>query len=82
MIQNVVFSKDLKNLAHIAVATRKANYVLSIIKRLFKCRDKLKVKKLDTSLVWSNLEYKVQIWNPYLKKDTSSILRLNLTTLK
>ncbi|CAF0824973.1 unnamed protein product [Brachionus calyciflorus] len=59
----VIFSKYLKNSAHIAVATRKANYALSIIKRSFKCRDKLTIKKL-TSLVRPHLEYAVQVWNP------------------
>ena len=69
----VVFSNDLKNSAHIAVATRKANYALSIIKRSFKCRDKVTIKKLYTSLVRPHLEYAVQVWNPHLKKDTNSI---------
>ncbi|CAF1134095.1 unnamed protein product, partial [Brachionus calyciflorus] len=68
---DVIFSKDLKNSAHIAVEPRKANYALS--KRSFKCCDKLIIKKLYTSLVRPHLEYAVPVWNPYFKKDINRI---------
>ena len=69
----VVFSNNLSNSAHIGVATKKANQVLGLIKRSFKYRDKNTIKKLYTSLVRPQLEYAVQVWNPHLNKDISSI---------
>ncbi|CAF1105363.1 unnamed protein product [Brachionus calyciflorus] len=69
----VVFTKDLKNSAHIAITTRKANYTLSLIKRSFKYRDKFTIKKLYTSLVRPHFEYAVQVWNTYLKQEINII---------
>ena len=69
----VTFGKDLKNSAHIAVATKKTNYALNIIKKSFKCRDKSTIKKFYISLVRPHLEYAVQVWNPHFKKKITSI---------
>ena len=55
----VIFSSELKNSAHIATATRKANHALGLIKRSFKTREKNTIKKLYTSLVRPHLEYAV-----------------------
>ncbi|CAF0832674.1 unnamed protein product [Brachionus calyciflorus] len=71
----VVYTKDLKNSAHIAIAARKANYALSVIKRSFKYCNIYTIKKLYTSLVRPHLEYAVQVWNPFLKQEINIFMK-------
>lgn len=69
----VIFSDELKNSTHVAAATKKANQVLGLIKRSFRTREPNTIKKLYTSLVRPHLEYAVQVWNPFHKKDIATI---------
>jgi hypothetical protein len=69
----VIFRNDLKSSAHVAAAVRKANQALGLIKRSFRHREIITIKKLYTALVRPHLEYAVQVWNPYLKSDITSI---------
>ena len=71
----VYFTGDLKNREHVARAVMKANKTLGMIKRCFKNRDKYLIKKLYTSMIRSHLEYAVQVWSPFYKKDISNIER-------
>ena len=50
-------------------AARKANSTLGMIKRNIKSRDKDIIVRLYKTLVRPKLEYCVQAWNPFLKKD-------------
>jgi hypothetical protein len=58
------------------VAVKNANSTLGIIKRHFKCRRKDVILKLYKSLVRPKLEYCVQAWCPYLKKNIDNIERV------
>ena len=50
-------------------AAKKGNRMLGMIKRTIVSRDKEIIVKLYKSLVRPHLEYCVQAWNPFLKKD-------------
>ena len=50
-------------------ASKKGNQILGMIKRTIESRDKEIIVKLYKTLVRPHLEYCVQAWNPFLKKD-------------
>jgi ribonuclease P/MRP protein subunit RPP40 len=52
-----------------AETVKKSNRILGIIRRNFNCFDKNVILKLYKHLVRPHLEYCVQAWSPYLKKD-------------
>ena len=52
-----------------AKAVKKANAVLGMIKRNIHFKSKDVIVKLYKSLVRPRLEYCIQAWSPYLKKD-------------
>jgi hypothetical protein len=58
------------------VAVKNANSTLGIIKRHIKTRRKDVITKLYKSLVRPKLEYCIQAWRPYLKKDINNIERV------
>ena len=51
------------------IAAKKANLALGMIKRNIKTRKKDAMVRLYKALVRPKLEYCVQAWSPYLKKD-------------
>ena len=62
-------SNNFKFSSHISKIASKANSVLGRINRAFTFKDKELMKQLYTSMVRPHLEYAVQSWSPYLKKD-------------
>ena len=52
-----------------AAASRKGNQILGIIKRNFSFMDKGMFLKLYKSIVRPHLEYAIQAWNPYTRKN-------------
>jgi hypothetical protein len=50
-------------------AAKKGNRMLGMMKRTIVSREKEIIIKLYKSLVRPHLEYCVQAWNPFLKKD-------------
>lgn len=65
----VYVSDDFKVSTQCKEAVNKANRVLSYIKRHFRNRTKEIILPLYNSLVRPHLEYAVQFWCPYLRKD-------------
>lgn len=65
----VLFTPNLKLSEHISKITRKANSVVSIIKRSFSCLGKAMFCTLRVSLFRPHLEYASQVWNPHLIRD-------------
>ena len=65
----VWISSDLKPAQHIGKVTAKANRIVGLIKRNFSYMDIEMCKSLYTSLVRPHIEYAVQSWSPYFKKD-------------
>ena len=58
---------------HIAEKVNKANSVAGAIRRSFEYLDKDSFKKLYTALVRPRLEYANAVWNPYKKKDITTL---------
>ena len=55
---------------------KKANCVLGIIKRNIKCKNAVIIVGLYKSLVRHRLEYCIQAWSPYHKKDIEVLERV------
>lgn len=65
----VIISKNGKTSEQCLAAAKKGNSVLGMIKRNIKWKDKDTIIRLYKALVRPKLEYCVQAWCPYLKKD-------------
>ena len=65
----VIITEDLKTQRQCCEASRKANWVLGMIKRQFHHLDAASFDVLYRSFVRPHLEYSVQAWSPYLRKD-------------
>jgi hypothetical protein len=65
----IMISNDLKWAKQVNSAASKANTVLGSIKRTIRFQSKESINRLFKAFVRPHLEYGVQVWNPYLKKD-------------
>ena len=72
----VIVDKSLKSSRQYAKAAAAANAVLGMIRRTFFCKDKELISQLYKSLVRPRLEYCIQVWRPYLKKDINVLKRV------
>ena len=61
--------KDLKVSSQCVKLVKTANQILGMIKRTFTFKTKDNLLQLYKCLVRPHLEYCMQVWNPYLKKD-------------
>jgi len=59
-----------------------ANAVLGMIRRTFLCKDKELILQLYKSLIRPRLEYHIQAWRPYLKKDINVLERVQKKATK
>ena len=66
-------SDDLKPAKHISIVAAKGNRMVGLIKRNFGDLDIESCKTLYCSLVRPHLEYAVQSWAPYYKKDINEL---------
>ena len=69
----VIIDNKLSFDLHIAEKVNKANSVAGAIRRSFGYLDKDTFKKLYTALVKPHLEYANAVWNPYKKKDITTL---------
>ena len=65
----VMIRKDLKASSQCIKIVKTENQILGMIKRTFTFKTKDNLLQLYKSLVRPHLEYCMQVWNPYLKKD-------------
>ena len=65
----VTIKNSLSSSQHTSNAVKKANRVLGIISRVFTCKSKEIMLPIYKSMVRPILEYGVQAWCPFLKKD-------------
>ena len=63
--------KSLKVGNQCAIAAKKGNAKLGMIKRNFNNKDKDSIVRLYKMIVRPQLEYAIQAWKPYLSKDIS-----------
>ena len=78
----ITFDENLRFDIHIDNITKKANQMLGIIRRTFTFMNKVIFSKLYKSLVRSHLEYGNVIWNPYLKRQSIQIERVQRRATK
>jgi ribonuclease P/MRP protein subunit RPP40 len=72
----VLVTKEFKMGTQCAAASNKANRMLGYLKRSICSRSKEVILPLYKSLVRPHLEYAVQFWSPYFKKDIDVIERV------
>ena len=65
----VLFDNSIKFSNQCAVAVRNANRILGLIRRNILHKSKDVILRLYKSLVRPHLEYCIQVWSPYLRKD-------------
>ena len=78
----VVFDNNLTFDTHIQKGINKANQMLGIIKRTFSCIDNQTFLLLYKSMVRPHLEYGNIIWYPYLKRQSTSIEKVQRRATK
>ena len=69
----VTISTDLKSSKHVALAVKKAETALGLLKRTVVCHDKNVFLKLYKLLVRPHLEYATAAWNPHFQRDIQLI---------
>ncbi|XP_076041896.1 uncharacterized protein LOC143025774 [Oratosquilla oratoria] len=78
----VYVTPDTSPTVHISKAADKANSMLGRIKRTFTCMDKEIFLALYTTLVRPLMEYAVQAWSPYKKKDINILEKVQRRATK
>ena len=69
----VYVSADLKPSHHVNVAAAKGNQLVGLIRRNFPDMDMDTCNMLYCALVRPHLEYAVQSWSPYFRKDIAEL---------
>ena len=72
----VEISADLKSGAQVSKASAQANKILGSLKSAFVSRSSHVWKNLYSTYVRPHLEFAIQAWSPYLKKDIASLERI------
>jgi len=78
----VIVDKSLKFSEHCNKVANTANVTLGMIKRTISCKSKSIITRLYKALVRPQLEYCVQAWRPYLKKDKDKIEKVQRRATK
>ena len=65
----VTFSADMKVSEQCGIAASKGNPILRLIRRTITYMDKQLIVHLHKTIVRPHLEYGIQVWRPYRKKD-------------
>jgi hypothetical protein len=78
----VIIDTDLKFSKQIAVCVKNANRVLGFINRHFEYKSRSIILPLYKALVRPHLEYNVQLWSPFLKKDIDKMERIQRRATK
>ena len=64
------------------IAASKGNKILGLIRRTIMYKEKQLIVPLYKAIVRSHLEYCIQAWRPYRKKDIDKLKRINEEQLK
>ena len=71
----VTFSADMKVSEQCGIAASKGNQILGLIGRIITYKEKQLIAPLCKAIVRPHLEYCIQAWRPYCKKDTDKLER-------
>ena len=69
----IVVDSSMKFSEQCNIAMKNANTILGLIRRTIKCKLQHIIMKLYKALVRPKLEYCIQVWRPYLKKNIDNI---------
>ena len=72
----IIISSDLKPSQHCSEVAKTANKLVGFIGRAFENKSEKVILKLYNSLVRPHLEYCVQFWSPYYRKDIEKLERV------
>ena len=78
----VVVSKDLKPSQHCTETVKMANKLVGFIGRTFEFKSEKVILALYNSLVRPKLEYCVQFWSPYYRKDIEKLEKIQRRVTK
>ena len=78
----VTFSADMKVSEQCGIAASKRNQILGLIWRTIMYKEKQLTVPLYKAIVRSHLEYCIQAWRPYRKKDTDKLDRIQRRATK
>ena len=72
----VTFSADMKVSEQCGIAASKGNQILGLIRRTIMYKEKQLIVPLYKAIVRPHLEYWIQAWRPYRKKDIDMLERI------
>ena len=72
----VTFSADMKVSEQCGIAASKGNQILGLIRRTIMYKEKQLIVPLYKAIVRQHLEYCIQAWRPYHKKDIDKLERI------
>ena len=72
----VTFSVDMKVSEQCGIAASKRNQILGLVRRTIMYKEKLLIVPLYKAIVRPHLEYCIQAWRPYRKKDVDKLERI------
>ena len=78
----LIITEDLKPKRHIAETVKKANKILGMIRRTITCKNKDIIMNFYKTLVRPILDYGSAIWSPYLKKDITTLEKVQRRATK
>ena len=78
----IIINKNGKYSEHNLMAAKKANCVLGMIKQNIKCKNAAIIMRLYKSLMRLRLQYCIQTWSPYHKKDIEVLERVQKRATK
>ena len=78
----VTFSADMKVSEQCGIAASNGNQMLGLIRRIITYKEKQLLVPLYTAIVRPHLEYCIQTWRPYRKKDIDKLERIQRRATK
>ena len=78
----VKFSVDMKVSEQCRIAASRGNQVLGLIRRTITYKEKQLIVPLHKAIVRPHLEYCIQAWRPYRKKDIDKLERIKRRATK
>ena len=78
----LTFSADMKVSEQCGIAASKGNQILGLIRRTITYKDKQLIVLLYKAIARPHLEYCLQAWRPYCKKDVDKLERIQRRVVK